>query len=210
MEPACKYDFATSVLFTEAELHTRMRGVAQRIADDYSNCNLKPLENPLVVVSVLRGSFVFTADMVRILGDFGVPTRVEFLRASSYGHDTKSCGRVDVKADGLCDIRGKHVLVLEDILDTALTLREVVDSLKKSEPASIKTLVAIDKPGGRKIPFTAEYVVADVPNVFVVGYGLDYDQSYREVRDVVILKPSVYETWGKELERRKAAVKAKL
>nr|CCC93359.1 putative hypoxanthine-guanine phosphoribosyltransferase [Trypanosoma congolense IL3000] len=204
-----KYDFATSVVITEAELNTRIRELAQRIANDYKDAGLKTLENPLIILSVLKGAVVFATDIIRFLSDFGVPTQLEFMCATSYGHGTTTSGTVNITYSSCDDIAGKHVLVVEDIADTALTLKAVSDELSRRNPASLKTVVALDKPARRRIPFTPDYVVAEIPDAFVVGYGLDYAQAYRGLRDVVVLSPSVYEAWEKELAKRKSASEEK-
>ncbi|KAG8342697.1 Phosphoribosyl transferase domain [Trypanosoma vivax] len=197
-----QYDFATRVVLTEEEVRTRTRNVAKRIAEDYRGYGLKRLENPLILVCVLKGSVVFAVELCRFLGDFGIPSRLEFICASSYGQGTVTSGEVEVKFDSARDVEGKHVLLVEDIVDTALTLKKLHDIFKERRPASLRTVVLMNKPDGRRVDFEPEYIVANVPNDFVVGYGLDYDESFREVRDVCALKPCVYEEWGKVIAQR--------
>ncbi|KEG10341.1 hypoxanthine-guanine phosphoribosyltransferase [Trypanosoma grayi] len=187
-----KYDFAESVLLTQEDLQARMRAVAQRIADDYRDKDLRPITNPLVLVCVLKGSFMFTADLCRALFDMNVPTCVEFICVTSYCGGIASTGQVRMLLDTRQSIEGKHVMIVEDIVDTALTMEYLYNMYKARKPASMKTVVMLDKPEGRRVPFNADYVVARIPHVFVIGYGLDYEDCYREVRDVVVLHPKVY------------------
>ncbi|KAH9597563.1 Phosphoribosyltransferase domain [Trypanosoma melophagium] len=186
------YDFASQTLFTQEELHTRIRSVAARIAADYKDKDLRYLDNPLVLVCVLKGSFIFAADLSRALGDAGVPVRVEFICVASYGSGVSSSGQVRLLLDTRHSVEHRHVLLVEDIVDSALTLQYLHAHYAARRPATLRTVVLLDKPTGRRLSFTPDYVVATVPNAFVVGYGLDYDESYREVRDVVVLDPKIY------------------
>ncbi|ORC89459.1 hypoxanthine-guanine phosphoribosyltransferase, partial [Trypanosoma theileri] len=186
------YDFASKMLFTQEELHARIRSTAERIAADYKDKNLTHLDNPLVLVCVLKGSFIFTADLARALCDAGVPVRVEFICVASYGADVMSSGQVRLLLDTRHSVEQRHVLLVEDIVDSALTLQYLYAHYTARGPASLRSVVLLDKPTGRRVSFSPDYVIATVPNAFVVGYGLDYDESYREVRDVVVLDPKVY------------------
>ncbi|RNF15717.1 putative hypoxanthine-guanine phosphoribosyltransferase [Trypanosoma cruzi] len=187
-----EYEFAEKILFTEEEIRTRIKEVAKRIADDYKGKGLHPYVNPLVLISVLKGSFMFTADLCRALCDFNVPVRMEFICVSSYGEGLTSSGQVRMLLDTRHSIEGHHVLIVEDIVDTALTLNYLYHMYFTRRPASLKTVVLLDKREGRRVPFSADYVVANIPNAFVIGYGLDYDDTYRELRDIVVLRPEVY------------------
>ncbi|RNF00094.1 hypoxanthine-guanine phosphoribosyltransferase [Trypanosoma rangeli] len=198
-----EYDFADKVLYTEEELRARINRVAQRIAVDYKDKGLRPLDNPLVLICVLKGSFMFTADLCRALSDFNVPVHIEFICVSSYGAGVTTSGQVRMLLDIRHSIEGRHAMIVEDIVDSALTLKYLQRTYTERRPASLKTVVLLDKFEGRQVKFVPDYTVASVPNVFVIGYGLDYDDSYREVRDIVVLRPEVY-------EKREAAQKKKL
>ncbi|ESL08758.1 hypoxanthine-guanine phosphoribosyltransferase [Trypanosoma rangeli SC58] len=198
-----QYDFAEKILYTEEELRARIHRLAQRIAEDYKDKGLRPLDNSLVLICVLKGSFMFTADLCRALSDFNVPVHVEFICVSSYGSGVITSGQVRLLLDIRHSIEGRHAMIVEDIVDSALTLKYLQRTYTERRPASLKTVVLLDKCEGRQVNFVPDYVVASVPNVFVIGYGLDYDDSYREVRDIVVLRPEVY-------ERREAARKNRL
>ena len=144
-----------------------------------------------MVVGVLKGVVVFYADMIR---QIKVPCQMDFMWISSYA-GTNSTGKMMVRQDNSADIRGRHVLILEDIFDTGNSLDYTVKYLKSKEPASIKICTLLDKPERRNpaVKLQADYVGFTIPNAFVVGYGLDYDEKYRNLPYVGILKPEVYE-----------------
>ena len=171
------------VLFSEEQLKQRVAEIAQQIDRDYEG------KEPLLV-SVLRGSFVFMADLVR---QINLPLTVDFLSASSYGSGTESSGQVKLKLDLADDISGRDVLIIEDIVDSGNTLSKLLPELQKRGPASLKVCALLDKPERRVLPFQANYVGFTIPDAFVVGYGLDFDQHYRQLPYIGILKPSVYE-----------------
>ena len=171
------------VLFSEEELKNRVAEIAAEITRDYAG------KEPLLV-SVLRGSFVFMADLVR---QVELPLHLDFMSASSYGAGTVSSGKVNIRLDLQEDIAGRDVLLVEDILDTGNTLSKLVAELKSRNPASLKLCVLLDKPERRVRPLEADYVGFTIPDAFVVGYGLDYEQQYRNLPYVGILKPSVYQ-----------------
>ena len=171
------------ILFTREEVTARIRDLAAQIPRDYQG------KSP-AVIGILRGSFIFMADLVR---ELNLPLTLDFMSASSYGSGTVSSGLVDIKLDTSEPITGRDVLLVEDILDTGNTLSKLVAELKKRNPASIKLCVLLDKPDRRTQPIQADYVGFEVPNVFVVGYGLDYNEHYRNLPYVGILKPEAYE-----------------
>lgn len=171
------------VLFTQEQVAGRIREMAQEITRDYAG------KAPLVV-GILRGSFIFMADLVRQLE---LPLSLDFLSASSYGAGTVSSGKVNIRLDLQEDIAGRDVLLVEDILDTGNTLSKLVAELQGRGPASLKLCVLLDKPDRRTKPIQADYVGFTIPDAFVVGCGLDYDQRYRNLPYIGILKPSVYE-----------------
>ena len=141
-------------------------------------------------MGTLRGSFVFMADLVR---QINLPLTVDFLSASSYGSGTESSGQVKLKLDLADDISGRDVLIIEDIVDSGNTLSKLLPELQKRGPASLKVCALLDKPERRVLPFQANYVGFTIPDAFVVGYGLDFDQHYRQLPYIGVLKPSVYE-----------------
>ena len=170
------------ILFTEEELAARVKELGAQITRDYQGKNL-------VVASVLRGSYIFMADLTRSID---LPLSVDFMAVSSYGAGTVSSGQVEIKKDLSDSIEGKDLLIVEDILDSGNTLYYLMDVLRVRKPASIKICTLMDKPDRRVQPITAEYTGFTIPDAFVVGYGLDYDEKYRNLPYVGILKPSVY------------------
>ena len=171
------------ILFTPEALARRVKGLADQITQDYAG------KSPLIV-GTLRGSFVFMADLVR---QINLPLTVDFLSASSYGSGTESSGQVKLKLDLADDISGRDVLIIEDIVDSGNTLSKLLPELQKRGPASLKVCALLDKPERRVLPFQANYVGFTIPDAFVVGYGLDFDQHYRQLPYIGVLKPSVYE-----------------
>ena len=170
------------VLFTEEELRLRVKEIAARIEKDYDG-------KEVVLASVLRGSYIFMADLTRAID---LPVTVDFMVVSSYGSGTTSSGQVEIKKDLSDPIEGKHLIIVEDILDSGNTLYYLMEVLKARRPASIRICTLMDKPERRSKPITADYVGFTIPDAFVVGYGLDYDEKYRNLPYVGILKPSVY------------------
>ena len=172
------------ILITEEQIKNRIAELGEILTAEYAG------KNPLIV-GVLKGVVVFYADMVR---QIKVPCQMDFMWISSY-QGTNSTGGMVVKRDVTADIRGRHVLILEDIFDTGNSLEFTVNHLKSKEPASIKICTFLDKPEGRRpgVTLKADYVGYTIPNKFVVGYGLDYNEHYRNLPYVGILKPEVYE-----------------
>ena len=171
------------VLMSEKEIQDRIAQLGEVLSKEYEG------KNPLVV-GVLKGVVVFYADMIRKLT---VPCEMDFMWISSY-QGTDSTGSMMVKRDVSADIKGRHVLILEDIFDTGSSLNFVYHHLLKKEPASIKICTLLDKPSRRKpgITLKADYVGFEIPNAFVVGYGLDYNEYYRNLPYVGVLKPELY------------------
>lgn len=172
------------VLLTEQQIRERIAQLGEELTREYEG------KNPLIV-GVLKGVVVFFADMVR---QIKVPCEMDFMWISSY-QGTNSTGQMVVKRDVSGDIKGRHVLILEDIFDTGNSLDFTYKHLLAREPASLKICTLLDKPERRKpgVTLKADYVGFTVPNAFVVGYGLDYDEHYRNLPYVGILKPEVYE-----------------
>lgn len=171
------------ILFTHEEITARIQELAAQITQDYAG------KSPLIV-GTLRGSFIFMADLVRAID---LPITMDFISASSYGSDTVSSGQVNIRLDISEDIAGRDVIIIEDIVDTGNTLSKLMAELKTRNPASLKICALLDKPERRTRPIRADYVGFTIPDAFVVGCGLDYDQRYRQLPYIGVLKPSVYE-----------------
>jgi len=166
------------VLFTRNEISETVNRLATEINRDYAG-------KELLLVGVLKGSFVFLADLIRLL-DF--PVEVDFIGLSSYGSGTKSSGKVRVGRGLRTQVRGRNVLVVEDIVDTGLTTGYLLDYLRKKKPASLKLCSLTEKPSRRKTPVTIDYLGFTVPDKFVVGYGLDWDQKFRNLPDLCFIE----------------------
>lgn len=170
------------ILYSEETLRERVAQLGAQITRDYAG-------KDLVLASVLRGSYIFMADLTRAID---LPLTVDFMAVSSYGSGTVSSGQVEIKKDLSDPIEGKDLLIVEDILDTGNTLYYLLEVLKARRPASIRICTLMDKPDRRVRPIYAEYIGFTIPDAFVVGYGLDYDEKYRNLPYVGVLKPSVY------------------
>ena len=171
------------VLFTEQELKDRVAEIAARIDRDYAGT--EPM-----LISVLRGSFIFMADLARAIT---LPCTVDFMAVSSYGSGTTSSGQVKITKDLSESIEGRDIIVVEDILDSGNTLSYLFQLLQARHPASVRLCTLLDKPSRRTKPITADYTGFTVDDLFVVGYGLDYAEKYRNLPYIGILKPAVYE-----------------
>lgn len=175
-------DDVKEVLLTEEQIHEIVEGLGKKITEDYRGKNL-------VLVSVLKGSVVFMADLMRAID---IPCSIDFMVVSSYGAGTESSGVVKIIKDLDADLRGVDLLIVEDILDTGRTLSSLIKILKMRNPNSVKICTFLDKPERRLADISADYVGACVPDEFVVGYGLDYDEIYRNIPYLGVLKPEVY------------------
>ena len=172
------------VLLSEEELQNIVHRLGSQISEDYKGKNL-------VLVSVLKGSVVFMADLMRAIT---IPCAIDFMAVSSYGAGTQTSGVVKIIKDLDTDVvNGADLLIVEDILDSGVTLEYLMKVLSARNPASIKICTLLDKPERRKAPIKADYAGAQIPDAFVVGYGLDYDEKYRNLPFVGALKPAVYE-----------------
>ncbi len=173
------------VLLTEEELHNRIAELALQIAADY------PEDQDLLLVGVLKGAVMVMADLARALPR---QAQMDWMAVSSYGSGTMSSGVVRILKDLDTDIVGRNVLVVEDILDSGLTLSWLLKNLGSRKPKSIEVFTLLRKPEGMKMKVDAKYIGFDIPNEFVVGYGLDYDQNYRNLRSIGTLAPHIYES----------------
>jgi hypoxanthine phosphoribosyltransferase len=171
------------ILFSEDQIQERVRQLGEILTADYAD------KNP-IVIGILKGVVVFFGDMIKRID---TPCQIDFMWLSSYA-GSESTGNIEVRRDIATDIKGRHVLILEDILDTGNSLSFAVQHLLAKEPASLKICTLLDKPSRRKpgITLKADYVGFEIPNAFVVGYGLDYNEYYRNLPYIGILKPEIY------------------
>lgn len=171
------------VLITKQELHEKVTQLGAQISRDYEGKNL-------MMVSVLKGSVVFMADLMRAVT---VPCEIDFMCLSSYGKGVKTSGVVKIVKDLDIDLAGQDLLIVEDILDSGLTLHYIKTILLERAPASISLCTLLDKPERRQANVTADYIGFSVPDEFVVGYGLDYGEKYRNLPYIGILNPSIHQ-----------------
>jgi hypoxanthine phosphoribosyltransferase len=170
------------VLFTEQQIQDRLGELAAAIEKDYAG-------KDILLVGVLRGAVMVMADLAR---HFGRHVEMDWMAISSYGSGTKSSGVVRILKDLDTDITGRHVLVVEDIIDTGLTLSWLISNLSSRGPASVEICTLLRKPEAQRMSVDVKYVGYDIPNAFVVGYGLDYAEKYRNLRCIGTLAPHVY------------------
>ena len=176
------YNDVKNVLLSEAELSAKVAEMGAQISKDYQGKNL-------LLVTVLKGAVVFLTDLMRAID---LPAEIDFMVVSSYGSGVKSSGVVKIVKDLDTEIAGRDILIVEDILDTGITLEYLTQLLRDRNPASIKIATLLDKPARRKANIQADYIGFSVPDEFVIGYGLDYDEKYRNLPYIGILKPEVY------------------
>ncbi|WP_030483205.1 hypoxanthine phosphoribosyltransferase [Nocardioides aequoreus] len=170
------------VMFTEAQIQAKLAEMARQIERDYEG-------EELLLVGVLRGAVMVMADLARALDRH---VEIDWMAVSSYGSGTKSSGVVRILKDLDTDISGRHVLIVDEIIDTGLTLSWLTSNLASRDPASVEIGTLLRKPEAAKMDVDVKYVGWDIPNEFVVGYGLDYDERYRNLRDIGTLAPHVY------------------
>ena len=165
------------VLVSKEEIQRKTRELAERISRDYEG-------EELLLVGVLKGGFVFLADLCR---EITIPVSIDFISVSSYGNSTVSSGVVRILKDIDYDITGKHILIVEDLIDTGLTLTYLKDLFAAKHCASVKLCTILDKPSRRKVPLEIDYKGIEIPDEFVIGYGLDYAEKYRNLPDVCVM-----------------------
>ncbi len=171
-----------AVYYSEEKLQSIVNDLGRKISEDYKEKNL-------LLVSVLKGSVVFMADLMRAIT---IPCEIDFMCVSSYANGTTSSGVVKIIKDLDINLEGKDVLIVEDILDSGRTLNYIISILEKRNPSSIKICTLLDKPERRAVDLYADYSGAEVPDEFVVGYGLDYAEKYRNLPYIGVLKEEVY------------------
>lgn len=170
------------VLISEEKIAQKVKEIAKKITDDYKG-------KEIILVCILKGSYIFTADLSRNLD---LPCSIEFMQVSSYGNSTENSGSIRIIKDLNVPIDGKHIILVEDIIDTGLTLKNLKNTLETRNPASVKIVAFLDKPSRRKVEINADYTGFKIEDKFVVGYGLDYAQKYRNLPYVAILKEEIY------------------
>lgn len=176
------HDDIERILISEAELSTRIAELGASLDQEYDG-------KDLLLVSVLKGSIVFMADLVRAIK---VPHAIDFMATSSYGAGVASSGVVRILKDLNAPISGRNLVLVEDIIDSGNTLKYLIGLLQQRNPATLRIMSLLDKPSRREVEVTVDWVGFEIPNEFVVGYGLDYDEIYRNLPYIGILKPSVY------------------
>jgi hypoxanthine phosphoribosyltransferase len=176
-------DDIKKILIDEDELRAIVERLGEQITEDYKG-------KDVLLIGILKGSVIFMADLMRAID---LPCNIDFMAVSSYGSGTESSGRVKINKDLDNDIQDKDIIIIEDILDSGKTLYYIRDILSARKPASIKICTLFDKPERREADIKADYIGSLVPNEFIVGYGLDYAEYYRNLPFIGVLKESVYE-----------------
>jgi hypoxanthine phosphoribosyltransferase len=185
------HEDVAEILVSEAEIADKVAELGARISDDYAG-------RPLTLVSVLKGSLPFMADLMRAIE---LPLRIDLMEVSSYGgSSTESSGLVRILKDLSASIEGEDVLIVEDIIDTGLTLNYLIRYLRGKNPRSLRICTLLNKPARRLVEIPVDYIGFEIPDQFVVGYGLDYGEVYRNLRFVGVLKPEVYGDHGEAPE----------
>ena len=179
-KPAAIHPDLESVLYTEAQIKKRVRSIAQELKATYG-------DGEFTIVSLINGAIMFTADLRREIDN---PVRRDSIRSVSYGEKTKSVGTPQVVASLTLDILNRHVLIVDDILDTGKTLQLVAGLVRKLNPASLRSCVLLDKVGRREVDFEADFVGFKIPDKFVIGYGLDFAERYRNLPCIGVLNPA--------------------
>lgn len=177
-----------SIMISEEEIAKKVKELGKQLTEEYKG-------KDLLIVGILKGCMLFLSDLVRAID---LPLTMDFMVVSSYGTTTKSSGVVRIIKDLEREIEGKDVLIVEDIVDTGLTLSYLVENFKTRNPKSVKICSLLDKPDRRKAKVDIEYVGFKIPDEFVVGYGLDYGENYRNLPYVCVLKPEVYTNFRHE------------
>ena len=172
-----------SVLYSEAQLNEKVKELADRISKDYA-------DKDLLLIGVLKGANVFMCDLMR---QIPFPIKIDFIAASSYGHSTESSGVVKILKDLDYSIEGKDVIIVEDIIDTGLTLSYLIENFRSRKPRSLEICTLLDKPERRIANLSVKYIGFRIPDEFIVGYGIDFAEHYRNLPYIATLKESVYQ-----------------
>ena len=172
-------------LITKEELSKKVKELGEKITRDFKN-----EDAPLIVIGLLKGSVVFMADLIR---EIKLPLEIDFIEASSYGEGTHTTREVKILKDLRSTISGKSVLVVEDIIDSGFTLKKILQILGSRNPKKVSLCTLLDKPERREVEVEVQYVGFQIPNEFVVGYGLDFDEKYRNLEYIGIAGPSIFE-----------------
>lgn len=168
-------DMRLETVFEQSRIKDRVRELGRMITEDYKG-------KKMLVISLLKGSFVFTADLVR---EIELPVKIEFITTSMYGAGSVNTGKLQINDPTSEDLSDYDVLVVDDITDTALTMTGVLEHLRAKSPKSLRACVLLDKPSRRRTEYTADYIGFEIPDLFVVGYGLNYGDHYRNERDIL-------------------------
>jgi hypoxanthine phosphoribosyltransferase len=171
-------EMSREIIFPRAVIQKRVQEMADQISKDYA-------ESDLVIIGILKGAFIFMADLIRMMN---ISCKVDFVRVASYGAGAESSGKVVMTKDIETSIRGRDILIVEDIVDTGLTLQYLAGWLKERNPRSLKVCAFLDKRKRRKVSFEADYVGFTIDDGFVVGYGLDFNEQYRFLPEVYVIK----------------------
>lgn len=174
------------IFFTEEQIQTRVRELGEQITADYSSCQ----DDGIFCVGILKGASVFYTDLVR---QINLPVKFDFMIASSYGNSTETSGTVKILKDLDYDIAGQHVIVVEDIIDSGTTMNYLMKYMREKHAASVKLCSFLSKPSRRHVEVNIDYCGFEVPDEFLVGYGLDYAEIYRNLPYIGVLKPEVYQ-----------------
>ncbi len=166
------------VLFTSEQIKKAIQRLASEIKRDYS-------EKDILIVGILKGSFVFLADLIR---ELGLPVEIEFVQLSSYGSGKETSGKIKVVRGLRTPVKGRHVLVVEDIIDTGLSANFLLNYLRKRKPASLKLCALLDKPERRRVTVPIDYLGFTVPNKFIVGYGIDWNEKFRHLPEICFIE----------------------
>lgn len=170
------------ILLTEEQIAVKIAELGERISKDYAG-------KDLLAIGILKGAILFMSDLIRKIT---IPVKTDFVAVSSYGASTRSSGIVRILKDLDESVEGKHLLIVEDIVDTGLTLKYLVENLSSRRPASIKVCTLMDKPARREVQIVPDYTGFQIPDKFVVGFGLDYAERYRNLPFIGVLKPEIY------------------
>lgn len=171
------------ILYSEEVILKRVKELSKKISEDYEG-------KDLIVVGVLKGSVVFTSDLIKFIT---IPCKLDFMAVSSYGSSTKTSGVVRILKDLDSDIEGKHLLIVEDIVDTGITLSYLLNYLKARKASSIEIVSLLNKEARRRADISVKYIGFEVPDEFIVGYGIDYSENYRNLPFIGVLKREIYE-----------------